>query len=69
MQYQSINVKCPYYITHDKKSIKCEAEFGNFVKHSFANSAEQIEHLHCFCYNNYKNCPLAKNIEKKYVSG
>lgn len=69
MMYQSVYVRCPFYVTHDKRSIKCEAEFGDYVKHSFLNSAEFNEHLHYFCYNHYLECPLAQSVEKKYNQG
>lgn len=68
MNYSDKNVKCPFYKNTDKKSIKCEGIFSNFCINSFSDKEKARVHFTKYCCDDYKKCPVAEIIIKKYVS-
>lgn len=71
MQYQSKNVLCPFYISHDKNTIKCECLYQTMNVNSYImqkfGSKDQSKWLLQYCCKNYKQCPIEKILEKKYL--
>lgn len=68
MNYNSKNVKCPFYVDNSKTSIKCEGDATQQCIHLFPNAAEKKAHFELFCCGDHKTCKHARNIEKKYDS-
>lgn len=68
MDYSDKNVKCPFYKSAEKRSIKCEGIFSKFCINSFSDKENMGVHFVKYCCDDYKNCPLAKIIIKKYDS-
>lgn len=67
------DIKCPFYLSCDNKSIKCEGlqanmmtrlvfrtEDGEFRKDDKARYMEE------YCANNYKDCMLYQTLNQKY---
>lgn len=69
MDYCSPKVICPYYFGSDKITISCEGmskREQNIRK--FASKSYKKRHFEQYCCSyDYKECFLAKIIEKKYV--
>ena len=62
------NVKCPFYKYDDGKNrIDCEGCTGSRTTRVLFNTkADQKRHLNGFCCGQYKKCPIAEMLNKKY---
>ncbi len=65
--YNSVNVKCPFYITDDSKSITCEGfKTGCDTRNRFKNKNNKDVHMEEHCQKDYKKCGIYKLASEKY---
>lgn len=66
MNYQAKYVVCPFYKDYEKRHIKCEGEISPSCLQEFPNKTEADLHFRGYCCNNYRTCPFAMSLFKKY---
>ncbi len=62
-------VRCPYYLREDRKlrQIKCEGVMPETDLYQRFKRVEALErHKDCFCKGDYRKCPLARTLDRKY---
>ena len=66
--YDSVNVKCPYYKGESKNTIQCEDFIGETCNRSFKNtSAKKIYKEANCCSFGYKKCSHFQEVNHKYL--
>ncbi len=64
-----IYVRCPYYRREDRKlvQLKCEGIVeGTDLYQRFENGDALLKHKDRFCKADYRRCPLAAALDRKY---
>lgn len=65
--YLSMYVECPFFHDYVSQELRCEGVKENSSTHiAFSSPAERRDYMHQFCYNNYKNCRVARMLYEKY---
>lgn len=65
--WDAAEVKCPFYLTSWKKGVVCEGFIeGTRAETLFRTSRMKKEYMHARCDDNFKECPVFQNAEKKY---
>ncbi len=65
--YESVDVKCPFYITEDRKKIFCEGlEKGSRTALEFRGSKFKENVKEKYCNGDYEKCKLYNLINQKY---
>ena len=62
-------VRCPYYLREDRKlrQIKCEGVSRDTDLYQRFRSADALErHKNAYCKGDYRKCPLAGTLDRKY---
>lgn len=55
-------VKCPYYNSDVRVSIRCDNGIGDYQVNYFSSKSAMTEHKEDFCKSCYMGCPLYKII-------
>lgn len=67
MNYSDKNVKCPFFVSsRQPRVIKCEGIISEQCQNEFSTDFNRRAHFEKYCCGDYKNCPIAKIIIKKY---
>lgn len=62
-----INTICPYYVNDSGLILSCEGIVGMVTSTRFATSKQRLMQQWKYCFtHDYKNCPIAAILEKKY---
>lgn len=66
----SVYVRCPYYRREERKrqkKIVCEGVVeGTSLHQTFSSVAALKKHRDQFCKGNYRECPIAAALNRKY---
>jgi len=66
-QYIETHVKCPFYISIDGRTIKCEGPFKKSKAClSFKDDTSTTNVLEKYCFDNYETCPQYIACNSKY---
>ena len=68
--WNSVHVRCPFYLYDEKNKIQCEGLLprSKLTTH-FWNIAEKDLHLALYCYKGYPECDIFKALYAKYEEG
>lgn len=66
MNFRDKYAKCPFYKSAKETSLKCEGIFSKSYVNDFDDKEKTRAYFFKYCCSDYKNCPIAKIIEKKY---
>ena len=65
--YDYVRVKCPFFVSADKKTICCEGIVNECVtSNEFKREIFKDQHRRVFCDEKYEDCELYKTLERKY---
>lgn len=67
--WDNVNVTCPFFKYESNKEIVCEGVVDgsdNRIRFTGIKNKKSFEEIHC-C-SDYKNCPIAQALYKKYDS-
>lgn len=66
--WNSADVKCPYYKTETKNSISCESmiKYSDMITLKFETIEKKKEHMENHCNTNYNSCSICTLANKKY---
>lgn len=62
-------IRCPYYRREDRKDrkIKCEGVVDSTeMEQRFRSNQALMDHREKYCMENYRACPLAMALDRKY---
>ena len=61
--YRQAYVKCPFYRSYTKNSIRCEGFMdGVGIACSFRDHKDQMIHMDVFCQDRYENCEIYRMV-------
>lgn len=66
---ETVYVKCPYYRREDRKErqILCEGLLdGTDLYQRFPSLDAMLQHKNCYCKIDYRKCPIAQALDRKY---
>lgn len=73
LNYYDADVKCPFYICSNDKSITCEGIKANTATKTVFRTdqgdflrKEKTEYMSEFCIGNYKECLIYQMLSQKY---
>ena len=66
MEYGAENVKCPFYKSETRNTVKCEGIISETCSNNFSTSKIRRKHYKEKCCNNYKQCKIYRVLELKY---
>lgn len=69
---ESIYVRCPYYRCEERKNLqlKCEGLLdGTDLYQRFEDREKMGRHRKAYCMKDYRHCPLAEALDRKYEYG
>ena len=66
-EYDYVRVKCPFFISGDKRTIHCEGIVNGCVtSNEFKKNSLRDKHRRLYCDGDYERCGLYKALEGKY---
>ena len=67
MHKEDEHAKCPYYRKDTVQAVHCEGVGeGIGLRLGFQNKTDHKEYKTCFCRDNWKDCMIAKMLNRKY---
>lgn len=65
--WDSVNVQCPFYRQSSSRHLSCEGVWSaSTIDTTFHSTRSRQELMERLCMSAYTQCPLYRQIEKKY---